>query len=144
MAVPSPKPGGIDQPARSEKATKPDRPGDNPASNKSGPVSMQPSGPVPKAEAVASGSGPKQTRAIPSSSDEINPAWSVLLHEIERVSITTHGSAVAPVFKFSQLSALPTMRASVVLPQPRGPQNKNAWCTRPAANAFPSVRVTCS
>jgi len=26
----------------------------------------------------------------------------------------------------SQFSALPTMRASVVLPQPRGPQNRNA------------------
>jgi hypothetical protein len=34
-----------------------------------------------------------------------------------------HGSEVGP---FSQLSALPTMRANVVLPQPRGPQNKNA------------------
>ena len=37
-----------------------------------------------------------------------------------------HGSAVPLAGPFSQLSALPTMRASVVLPQPRGPQNKNA------------------
>src|SRR5580704_13828743 len=52
-----------------------------------------------------------------------------------------HGS---PPGLTRQFSALPTMRATVVLPQPRGPQNKNAWCTRLVANALPSVRVTCS
>jgi DNA polymerase-3 subunit gamma/tau len=100
MAVPTPPPIKQAEPARADKPTKPDRPGDSSRGpdrgpdrpDKSGPVSMQPSGPVPKAEAVASGSGPKQVRAIPSSAAEINPAWDVALHEIERVSITTHGA----------------------------------------------------
>ena len=93
MAVPTPPPikqAGSERYERADKPTKPDRPVD-----KSGPVSMQPSGPVPKVEAVASGSGPKpgaQVRAIPSSAAEINPAWDVVLHEIERASITTHGA----------------------------------------------------
>jgi hypothetical protein len=95
MAVPTPPPikptSDRDERGRSDKPTKPDR--DRPSDNtKSGPVSMQPSGPVPKAEAVASGSGPKQVRGIPSSPSEINPAWDIVLHEIERVSITTHGA----------------------------------------------------
>jgi len=91
MAVPTPPPikqAGSERYERADKPTQPDRP----ANNKSGPVSMQPSGPVPKAEAVASGSGPKQVRTIPSSPSEINPAWDGVLHEIERVSITTHGA----------------------------------------------------
>ena len=94
MAVPTPPPIKQADRERGDKPTRPDRPGsgDRSDSSKSGPVSMQPSGPVPKAEAVASGSGPKQMRAIPSSAAEVNPAWDVLLHEIERVSITTHGA----------------------------------------------------
>jgi DNA polymerase III subunit gamma/tau len=94
MAVPQPGPERPPEQVRerSEKVTLPDRPAQNRDGNKSGPVSMQPSGPVPKAEAVATGSGPKQMRAIPSSPAEINPAWDILLHEIERVSITTHSA----------------------------------------------------
>src|SRR3569832_1320938 len=59
----------------------------------------------------------------------------------------THASHVphgSPVVDTRQFSALPTMRATVVLPQPRGPQNRNAWWTRWLANAFVSVRVTWS
>ena len=90
MAVPSPPPIKQAEP-RGEKAAKPDR-AERPSRDdtKSGPVSMQPSGPVPKAEAVASGSGPK--RAIPSTPAEITAAWSVALAAIERLSITTHGA----------------------------------------------------
>lgn len=92
MAVPQPR---APEPPRerSEKATVPDRPAaPQRDGNKSQPVSMQPSGPVPKAEAVATGSGPRSTRAIPASPAEINPAWDILLREIERLSITTHGA----------------------------------------------------
>ncbi|HTL32045.1 MAG TPA: hypothetical protein VL326_02905, partial [Kofleriaceae bacterium] len=87
MAVPAPA-----NPPRAEKPTKPDRPTerDKPKVEKSAPVSMQPTGPVPKSEAVASGSGPK--RAIPSSPSEILDAWGHALVEIERISITTHGA----------------------------------------------------
>ncbi|MDQ3339735.1 MAG: DNA polymerase III subunit gamma/tau [Myxococcota bacterium] len=102
MAVPTPPPikpqdsrDSRDSRERGDQPTKPDRPSDNTQNTqntKSGPVSMQPSGPVPKAEAVASGSGPKQVRGIPASPAEINPAWDIALHEIERVSITTHGA----------------------------------------------------
>ena len=92
MAVPQPAPiKQAETEPRAEKPTQPDRPG-RPDSNKSGPVSMQPSGPVPKAEAVATGSGPKQTRGIPQSASEVNPAWDVALQEIERISIMTHGA----------------------------------------------------
>jgi hypothetical protein len=91
-------PPGKHETQRTEKPTHPDRPAQRADSSgpsgpsKSGPVSMQPSGPVPKAEAVATGSGPKQTRQIPASPSEINPAWDIALHEIERASITTHGA----------------------------------------------------
>jgi DNA polymerase-3 subunit gamma/tau len=119
MAVP--QPGPVKPPERSEKPTKPDRPGgpserdrpgpgldrpgpdrpgpDRPGpdrpdrpSDKSQPVSMQPSGPVPKAEAVASGSGPKAVREIPSSPSDVLAAWGHALVEVERLSITTHGA----------------------------------------------------
>ena len=50
-----------------------------------------------------------------------------------------HGSALVP---FSQLSAFARRRAVVVLPTPRGPVNRNACATRPAAMAACSVRVT--
>ncbi|HLL22537.1 MAG TPA: DNA polymerase III subunit gamma/tau, partial [Kofleriaceae bacterium] len=79
MAVPQPRPEVAD--------TRGGRP-----SETSGPVSMQPSGPVPNAEAVASGSGPKVVRALPSHPSDINAAWDVVLHAIERISITTHGA----------------------------------------------------
>ena len=32
----------------------------------------------------------------------------------------------------------------VVLPTPRVPVNRNAWCTRPLSSAFTSARRTCS
>src|SRR6188472_2471017 len=52
-----------------------------------------------------------------------------------------HGSAVGP---FSHDSAFARMRAALVLPTPRAPVNRNAWCTRFCAMAFDSVRATCS
>ena len=54
-------------------------------------------------------------------------------------SQTPHGSAVGP---FTQLSARASMRAVVVLPQPRGPANTKACAMRPLLSAFLSVRVT--
>ena len=42
----------------------------------------------------------------------------------------------------SQLRAFARMRAVVVLPVPRWPQNMYAWTNRRAAMAFWSVRVT--
>jgi hypothetical protein len=44
---------------------------------------------------------------------------------------------------FSQLMALARMRAQVVLPTPRGPQNKNAWASCLFRIAFFSVVVIC-
>src|SRR5688572_9275979 len=60
---------------------------------------------------------------------------------VVHASHTPQGVAVGP---FSQHSALARTRAAVVLPTPRAPQKRKAWCTRPRANAFASVRVTCS
>ena len=52
-----------------------------------------------------------------------------------------HGSAVGPS-PFAQLRALARMRAVVVLPTPRAPENRKAWPMRPVESAFFSVRVT--
>src|SRR5665811_1709751 len=52
-----------------------------------------------------------------------------------------HGTEVGPL---SQLSALARMRALVVLPQPRGPENRYAWLTRLFSNARLRGSVTCS
>src|SRR5215831_4452666 len=56
-------------------------------------------------------------------------------------SQTPHGSAVGP---FSQHRALARMRAALVLPTPRAPVNRKAWCTRFCSMAFTSVRAMCS
>src|SRR5215472_12885622 len=52
-----------------------------------------------------------------------------------------HGVGVGPR---SQLSALASTRAAVVLPTPRTPVKRKACATRPARIAFASVRETCS
>src|SRR5678815_3009677 len=44
---------------------------------------------------------------------------------------------------FSQLMVLASMRAQVVLPTPRGPQNKNAWASWLLRMAFLRVVVIC-
>jgi hypothetical protein len=49
------------------------------------------------------------------------------------------GVAVGPC---SQFMAFASMRAMVVFPVPRGPENRMAWATRPAAMALIRVRVT--
>src|SRR4051812_8967825 len=54
---------------------------------------------------------------------------------------TPHGSGVGPC---SQLSERARMRALDVLPQPRGPENRYAWCNRPLRSACDSGSVTCS
>ena len=51
------------------------------------------------------------------------------------------GVAVTPV---SQLSVLARMRAMVVLPTPRVPVSKYAWCSRPVVSAWVNARTTCS
>ncbi|OPZ47610.1 MAG: hypothetical protein BWY92_01742 [Firmicutes bacterium ADurb.BinA052] len=53
----------------------------------------------------------------------------------------SHGSGVGPR---AQLSALASTRAVDVLPVPRGPANRYAWVTRPAAMAFFRVLTTCA
>jgi hypothetical protein len=56
-------------------------------SERSAPVSMQPSGPVPRPETVAAGSGPHDDAplqiAIPTSDGEALRAWNSVLHELE-------------------------------------------------------------
>src|SRR3954454_9650593 len=54
---------------------------------------------------------------------------------------TPQGSGVGP---FSQFSDRARMRALEVLPQPRGPENRYAWCTLPLRSACCSGPVTCS
>ncbi len=56
------------------------RPADS--ASASAPVSMQPSGPVPKAEAVASGSGPQQI-PVPQSAAEALTAWGQVIDYLE-------------------------------------------------------------
>ena len=56
-----------------------------------------------------------------------------------QASQTPHGSAVGPC---SQLSARARMRAVVVLPTPRGPENTNDCAIRRAPMALRSVCVT--
>src|SRR6185503_20383618 len=51
------------------------------------------------------------------------------------------GSPFSP--RFSQLSAMASTRASVVLPVPRGPHNRYPCATRPRAIAPRSVLDTC-
>lgn len=57
-------------------------------SDHSTPVSMQPSGPVPAAATVASGSGPHDEKpaalGIPQSADEAMRAWNVVLGALEK------------------------------------------------------------
>src|ERR1700750_2526057 len=54
---------------------------------------------------------------------------------------TPHGSGVGPC---SQLSERARMRALEVLPQPRGPEKREAWCSRPLRRACDNGSVTCS
>src|ERR1700760_2776361 len=56
-------------------------------------------------------------------------------------SQTPHGSGVGPC---TQLSERARMRALEVLPQPRGPLNREAWLIRPLRSACRSGSVTCS
>src|SRR5262249_14589385 len=56
-------------------------------------------------------------------------------------SQTPHGSPVGP---FSHDRALARMRAALVLPTPRAPVNRKAWCTRFWAMALDRVRATWS
>ena len=53
----------------------------------------------------------------------------------------SHGS---PSWRFVQLTALATIRASEVLPVPRGPTKRSAWATRPVRTALRSVSTTAS
>jgi len=50
-----------------------------------------------------------------------------------------HGLSVGPC---SQLRALARMRATEVLPTPRGPLKMKAWATRPSRIAFRKVVTT--
>src|SRR4051812_20054446 len=56
-------------------------------------------------------------------------------------SQTLHGVGVGP---FTHDRHFAKMRAAVVLPTPRAPQNRNAWWSRDCAIALFSVAVTCS
>ena len=58
-----------------------------------------------------------------------------------QIAHVPHGSGVGPD---SQLSALASRRAVVVLPTPRTPVKRKACATRSELIAFLSVRVTCS
>src|SRR5579864_1159639 len=55
-------------------------------------------------------------------------------------SHTLQGSAP---LRFSQLSAFAKIRAMVVLPEPRGPENKYACDTELSFKAFTNVWTTC-
>ena len=55
-----------------------------------------------------------------------------------QLSQVLSGCGVGPS---TQLRALARMRATEVLPTPRGPLNRKAWATRPCARAFCRVRV---
>ena len=52
-----------------------------------------------------------------------------------------HGVTVGP---FTQFSDAARILAIDVLPVPREPTNRYAWCTRPCSIALRSVRTTCS
>ena len=56
-----------------------------------------------------------------------------------QASQRSHGS---PSWRFVQLTAFARIRASDVLPVPRGPTNRIACETRPARTAFRSVSTT--
>jgi hypothetical protein len=56
-------------------------------------------------------------------------------------SHSPHGSGVGPLAQFSERAK---MRADEVLPQPRGPEKRYAWCSRPLRSACMSGSVTCS
>ena len=57
-----------------------------------------------------------------------------------QLSHTPHGSPSAP--RFVQFIAFARMRAVVVFPVPRGPENKYAWPTRPSRTALRNAIVT--
>jgi len=57
-------------------------------------------------------------------------------------SHSPHGSPSSP--RFVQFSAFARMRAVLVFPVPRGPENRYAWPTRSSRTALRSAWVTCS
>ena len=57
-------------------------------------------------------------------------------------SQTPHGVIVGPPLE--QFSDAARIFAIDVLPVPREPTNRYAWCTRPCSIALLSVRTTCS
>ena len=57
-------------------------------------------------------------------------------------SQTPHGVTVGPPLE--QFSDAARIFAIDVLPVPREPTNRYAWCTRPCSSALRSVRTTCS
>ncbi len=82
------------------------------------------------------------------SSTELLEAASISITSSERAcaierhdSHTPQGSTVGP---FSQLRQAARILAIEVLPVPREPTNRYAWCTRPSSTALRSVRTTAS
>jgi hypothetical protein len=73
-------------------------------SERSGPVSMQPSGPVPRPQAVASGSGPHDDQSperrfsIPAPGDALR-AWNAVLDEVEHL----RRAALAALFRHARV-----------------------------------------
>jgi hypothetical protein len=55
-----------------------------------------------------------------------------------------HASQASPSCRFVQLTAFARIRASDVLPVPRGPTNRTAWLTRSDRTALRSVSTTAS
>ncbi len=53
------------------------------SNERSGPVSMQPSGPVPKVGEVASGSGPHEPVALPTTPADVLATWDMILRELD-------------------------------------------------------------
>src|SRR2546421_2463822 len=82
------------------------------------------------------------------SSTELLDAASISMTSIEVAlaiethdSQTPHGSVVGP---FSQFRQAARILANDVLPVPREPTNRLAWCTLPCSTALDRVRTTCS
>ena len=73
-------------------------------------------------------------------------AASISIKSINRPSLTalhvghtSHGVEVTPISQFKHFAKI---RAMVVLPTPRVPVNKYAWCKRPRSKALVSARDT--
>src|SRR2546421_544959 len=85
----------------------------------------------------ASSTPPCEAASISITSIDPGPSGASATHE----SHSPHGSGVGP---FSQLSERARIRALLVLPQPRGPENRYAWLNRPLRSACINGSVTCS